>query len=182
MSVLIVLYDGFTEFEYQIPVLALHHLGIPFEAVGLDGPDVTGMIGLRATTTRTLAEVDPEAFSALLLPGVDRAERERVLASDRLMAAIRSFGSAGKPVVAVCAAPTLLGRAGVLRGRRFCSDLAAHPAFEHAIRVEAPAVRDGHVITGLGSRIFYVTALLIEALAGEEHATAYRSWAGIACP
>jgi putative intracellular protease/amidase len=130
MSVLIVLYDGFAEYEYQVPALALHHFRVPFEAVGLGAREVTGMIGLRATTGRTLAEANAEDYEALLLPGVDRTERDRVLGSD--------------------------------------------------IRVDAPAVRDGHVITGLGSRVFHVTALLIAALAGEEPAASYRAWAGIA--
>lgn len=78
------------------------------------------------------------------------------------------------PSSAACAAPSLLGRAGALRDRRFSPDLAAHPTFEHAFRVDAPAVRDGLVITGLGSRVFHVTALLIAALAGEEPARVAR--------
>ncbi len=32
--VLIVLYDGFTEYEYELVVLALYHNGIPFAVVG----------------------------------------------------------------------------------------------------------------------------------------------------
>jgi hypothetical protein len=36
MKVLIVLYPGFTEYEYQIPVLAFHHFDISFESVGLE--------------------------------------------------------------------------------------------------------------------------------------------------
>ncbi|MCL4507529.1 MAG: DJ-1/PfpI family protein [Chloroflexi bacterium] len=49
MKVLIVLYEGFTEYEYQIPILAFHHFGVPFETVGLEALVVTGMIGLKAS-------------------------------------------------------------------------------------------------------------------------------------
>jgi putative intracellular protease/amidase len=58
MKVLIVLYEGFTEYEYQIPVLAFHHLSIPFDAVGLEASVVTGMVGLKASLTKTLADLD----------------------------------------------------------------------------------------------------------------------------
>jgi putative intracellular protease/amidase len=179
MKVLIVLYPGFTEYEYQIPVLAFHHFDISFESVGLEGAEVTGMMGLKISLGRTLAEVDPGDYQALLLPGVDRSTREQAMQNQGLMALIREYDQARKLITAVCAGPALLGSAGVLKGRRFCSDIQEHPVFEGAIRVAEPVVRDGHLITGLGSRIFHVTALLVEDLLGKEKAGQYRQWAGI---
>jgi protein deglycase len=179
MKVLIVLYQGFTEYEYQIPVLAFHHFAIPFETVGLAETDINGMIGLKINLAKTLPEIDTADFQALLLPGMDRTTRDQAIQNERLMRLLREYDKARKPVAAVCAAPVLLGNAGVLRGRRFCSDIREHPVFEGAIRVAEPAVRDGHVITGLGSGIFYFTALLLEVLVGPKKAGQYRQWAWI---
>jgi 4-methyl-5(b-hydroxyethyl)-thiazole monophosphate biosynthesis len=179
MRVLIVLYEGFTEYEYQIPILAFHHFGISFDTVSLETPVVTGMIGLKASLTKTLAEVDAEDYTALFLPGLDRSTREQVMQNERLIALLREFDQGKKLIAAVCGAPTLLGKAGILKGRRFCSDVQAHPVFEQAIRVQETAVQDENVITGLGARIFHFTALLIEALAGKEKAVEYQRWAGI---
>lgn len=179
MNVLIILYEGFTEYEYQIPILAFHYFGISFDTVGLEAPIITGMIGLKASLDKTLAEVDTENFEALFLPGLDRSTREQAMQNERRMALLREFDQANKLIAAVCGGSALLGNAGILNGRRFCSDLQAHPAFQGAIRVHAPAVRDGNVITGLGARIFHFTALLIEALAGEAKAAQYQEWAGI---
>jgi protein deglycase len=179
MKVLIVLYEGFTEYEYQIPVLALHHFGIPFDAVGLEASVVTGMVGLKASLTKTLAEVDTGQYTAIFLPGLDLSTREQVMQNERLMALLREFDQAKKLIAAVCGAPVLLGNAGILKGRRFCSDVQTHPVFSEAIRIEESAVRDENVITGLGARIFHLTTLLIEALAGKEKAIDYQRWAGI---
>lgn len=179
MKVLIVLYEGFTEYEYQVPILAFHHFGIPFDIVGLEASVVTGMIGLKASLTKTLDEVDTGHYTTLFLPGLDRSTREQVLKNERLMALLREFDQAKKLIAAVCGAPVLLGKAGILKDRRFCSDVQTHPVFREAIRVEEPAIRDENVITGLGARIFHFTTLLIEALVGKEKAMEYQRWAGI---
>jgi putative intracellular protease/amidase len=179
MKVLVVLYPGFTEYEYQIPVLAFHHFDISFESVGLEELEVTGMMGLKISLASTLAEVDAGDYQALLLPGVDRSTREYVLQNQGLMALIREYDQDRKLISAVCAGPALLANAGVLKGKRFCSDIQEHPVFEGAIRAAEPVVRDGHLITGLGSRIFQFTALLIEELADQDKAKQYRQWAGI---
>jgi protein deglycase len=179
MKVLIVLYPGFTEYEYQIPVLAFHYFDISFESVGLEGAQVTGMIGLKISVARTLVEVDTGDYQVLLLPGMDRSTREHAMQNQALTALIREYDQARKLITAVCAGPALLGNAGVLKGKRFCSDIQEHPVFEGAIRVAQPVVRDGHLITSLGSRIFHFTALLIEELAGQAEAKQYRQWAGI---
>jgi protein deglycase len=179
MKVLIMLYEGFIEYEYAIPLMALHYQQIPFEIVGLSHTDIMGMTGLKATTSKTLSEVKAAGYSALLLPGIDREQRDRVLCNEGLLALIREFDQAGKLIAAVCAAPVFLGAAGVLQGRQFCSEVQNHPAFAGAIRSPEPAVRDGHILTGLGARIFHFTALLVEALAGKEKGDEYRRWAGV---
>ena len=179
MIVLIILYDGFTEYEYAIPLMALHYHQVPFEIVGLSHTAITGMTGLKAITTKTVTQVATEQYDALLLPGIDRENRDQVLCDERLLTLIGEFDRAGKLIAAVCAAPVILGTAGVLQGKRFCSEVQSHPAFTGAIRSPEPAIREGHILTGLGARIFHFTALLLEALMGNEKAAEYRRWAGI---
>ena len=179
MKVLIVLYDGFTEYEFAIPLMALHYQQIPFEIVGLRHTEIAGMTGLKATTARTVSALNSEPYDALFLPGIDREKRDGALGDEQLLSLIREFDRAGKWLAAVCAAPVFLGAAGVLHGRQFCSEVQDHPAFAGAIRSPEPAVRDGHILTGLGARIFHFTALLLEALIGREKGDEYRRWAGL---
>lgn len=76
MLVLIVLYDGFTEYEYAIPLMALHYQQIPFEIVGLSHTDITGMTGLKAIAAKTVSDINAGQYVALLLPGIDREQRD----------------------------------------------------------------------------------------------------------
>lgn len=179
MSVLVVLYNGFTEYEYLIPAMALHHQGVAAVAAGLEGRCVRGMTGLDARTGLTLEEADLEEYQALLLPGIDRDSREHVMGHKGLTDVIQDFDKSEKVIGAICAAPVLLASAGVLRGRRFSSEISPHPAFSGAIPSSEPAVRDGHLITGLGARPFHFTALLLDVLISTPSANAYREWAGI---
>jgi protein deglycase len=130
MKVLIVLYNGFTEYEYLIPLMALHHQKVPFDVVGLDQNEITGMTGLKALTTMKMDQIDPADYDALLLPGIDRELREETLKNETLIATIRQFDQDNKLIAAICAAPTFLGAAGILQGRRFCSEIQDHPSFE----------------------------------------------------
>ncbi len=178
-KVLIILYEGFTEYEYQIPVLAFDHYRVPFETVGVEAPHVTGMMGLSTTLSKTLADVNPDVFSTLFLPGVDSSKREKLMSNEHLLDLVRLFDRSGKIIAAVCGAPAVLAQAGILTGRQFCSEIDAHPVFEQATSLPHSAVRDGHIITGLGARIFHFTTLLLEAVAGPEEALTYKKWAGI---
>ena len=96
MRVLVILYEGFTEYEYQIPVLALHFFAVPFDTVGLDTTNITGMMGLRASLELTLSEIDPARYSALLLPGIDRSKRDQIAKNMSLLTLIRDFDQAQK--------------------------------------------------------------------------------------
>lgn len=140
---------------------------------------VAGMMGLKTVLAKTLADTDVKEYDALFLPGVDHSKREQVMQNERLIVLLREFNQARKLIAAVCSAPLLLGEAGILKGQRFCSDIQEHNVFRDAIRVQESAVRDRNVITGLGTRIFDFTALVIDALIGGEKAAEYRQWAGI---
>lgn len=67
-------------------------------------------------------EVDPATYDALVIPGGRAPEYIRL--NDRVIAAVRHFADAGKPIAAVCHGPLVLAAAGVLEGRS-CS---AYPA------------------------------------------------------
>ena len=63
---------------------------------------------------------------------------------------IREFEKEGKLVAAICAAPSVLGQAGILNGKK----AACHPGFEEKLTGAevffSPVVCDGNVITSRG--------------------------------
>ena len=76
-------------------------------------------------------------------------------AHDGVRRVVREFCEKGKYVGAICAAPSILGNMGLLKGKRG----TCFPAFEDrmsgAVLVKAPVVQDGNIITsrGMGTAI-----------------------------
>lgn len=70
----------------------------------------------------TFTELTPEDYDALVIPGGRAPEYLRL--NPRVLAWVRYFFEANKPVAAICHGPQLLAAAGVLKGRT-CS---AYPA------------------------------------------------------
>ena len=78
--------------------------------------------GHRFTLNADFDGLDPAAYDALVIPGGRAPEYLRLNAE--VVAAVRHFFGAGKPVAAICHGAQLLAAAGVLEGRA-CS---AYPA------------------------------------------------------
>jgi protease I len=70
----------------------------------------------------SFAEVRPEAYDALVIPGGRAPEYLRL--NEQVLSLVRHFGQAGKPIAAICHAAQLLSAAGVLGGRS-CSTYPA---------------------------------------------------------
>lgn len=71
------------------------------------------------------ADVDPAGYDALYVPGGRAPEYLRL--DEAVLAAVRHFFEAGKPVCAVCHAVQLLAAAGVLKGRSCSGYYACGP-------------------------------------------------------
>ncbi|WP_298291614.1 DJ-1/PfpI family protein [Thiomonas sp.] len=84
--------------------------------------------GHNFTLNATFAEVKPEDYDALLIPGGRAPEYLRL--NPRVLAIVRHFFDTNKPVAAVCHGAQILAAAGVLQGRR-CS---AYPACGPEVR------------------------------------------------
>jgi len=78
--------------------------------------------GHNFTLNASFAEVDPTLYDALVIPGGRAPEYLRL--NPEVIAAVRHFAEAGKPIAAICHGAQLLSAAGVLEGRS-CS---AYPA------------------------------------------------------
>lgn len=78
--------------------------------------------GHNFTLNATFAEVTPEAYDALVLPGGRAPEYLRL--DEKVIAVVRHFASARKPLAAICHGVQLLTAARVVEGR----SLTAYPA------------------------------------------------------
>ncbi len=78
--------------------------------------------GHNFTLNATFAEVRPESYDALVLPGGRAPEYLRL--HEEVLGMVRHFAEAKKPIAAICHAAQLLVAAGIVQGRS-CS---AYPA------------------------------------------------------
>lgn len=155
-AVHVVVFDGFADWEPAHALAELRRWGKRVvRTVGFTSAPVVSMGGLRVIPDIPLDEVALNDVELLLLPGGDLWE-QAAYPRQLLDPLIKSLVSAEVPVAAICAGTLALGRAGVLDARRHTSNasdyLAAHvPGYAGAsYYVDAPAVRDQHVITASG--------------------------------
>jgi protease I len=137
-KILMLVGDYVEDYEVMVPFQALSMLGHMVHAVCPDkaeGQTVRTAIhdfegdqtysekpGHNFTLNASFAEVKPEAYDALVLPGGRAPEYLRL--NENVLRMVRHFADTKKPIAAICHAAQLLAAAGVLRGRS-CS---AYPA------------------------------------------------------
>ncbi len=95
-------------------------------------------------------EVSPADYDALMIAGGRAPEYLRL--NDQVIAAVRHFVDAGKPVAAVCHGAQLLAAADVIRGKRISAYPACAPEVklaggEYADIAVTEAVTDGQFVT-----------------------------------
>lgn len=88
-----------------------------------------------------------------------------------LVELIKKYDQEEKYIAAICAAPRIFGRLGLLDGRKAISYPAMEEELKGAEIVREPVVVDGHVITsrGMGTAIDFALKMIV-LLFGEEEA------------
>ena len=146
---------GFADWEAAHALAELRRHGqYQVQVIGLTREPVQSMGGLTVQPTGALAELDPADIAVFILPGGDRWEQQPV--ERELLDALKTLEARAVPIAAICAATTVVARAGLLGGRRHTSNgleyLKRHvPDYVgSAMYVDTPAVRDRGLITASG--------------------------------
>jgi protease I len=147
MRVLILSADNFEDSELLVPYYRFLEEGFRVEVASLQKGKISGMHGYRVEVDRTLAEVEPNNYDLLLLPGGKAPEV--LLKNPASLTIARSFFTAGKPVAAICHGPQILITAGLLNGRRAtCYRMvAAEMKAAGALYEDREVVVDGILVT-----------------------------------
>lgn len=164
---------GYEEIEALTVVDLLRRASVEAEMVSVTGERmVTSSHGVTVEMDKLFAEVDFETADMLVLPGGMPGTRN-LEAFSPLMEQLDAFDKQEKYIAAICAAPSILGHRGMLKGKKAC----AFPEFEsHLEGAEVtgnPAVKSGHIITGrgMGCAIDFGLAI-VETLQGKAAAAA----------
>ena len=109
---------------------------------------VTGRCGVTIEADTTLDEVAESEFDLLFIPGGPGVKALRTDGRPAKLA--KAYAAAGKTVTAICAAPTVLADAGLLKGRRFTAHFSVHSELP-GVLAEERVVKDGNLITSRGA-------------------------------
>jgi len=158
--VLCLLVDGFEEIETLAPVDLLRRAGADVVLASITGNlQVKGRSNIIILADTLLENTAPQSFDLLLIPGGPGVKAMR--ADGRAARLAREFANSGKPVAAICAAPTVLSDAGLLAGRRFTAHFSVQNELPQAIASEK-VVEDGLLTTsrGAGTALEFGLALI----------------------
>lgn len=146
----IFLADGFEDCEGLITIDMLRRAGIPIDTVSMNRDCfVETSHGITLKADRLFADTDPEDYDVLILPGGKRGT-ENLEKCEELKKYLVSFWKAGKLIAAICAAPSIFGHLGILKGRHYtCFPEFYDSSYEGIYEMEL-SVTDGNVITGRG--------------------------------
>ncbi len=146
--VAILIADKFQDEEGTEPRDFLKRHGVQAEYVGLKKGELRGKNGRKTVTVdRTIDEVSPADYDALVIPGGSAPERLRI--DERVLRFVQLFWESGRPVAAICHGPQVLISAGLLNGRRATCYVGIRDDVKlaGAEYVDEPVVRDGQLIT-----------------------------------
>ncbi len=154
--------DGCEEIEGLAVVDILRRADLEIEMISVsETTSVTGSHGITFLADAVFCDVSFDEFDAVVLPG-GMPGTLNLGGHAGVNSIIQDFAKKGKLVAAICAAPSVLGAAGILEGRR----AVCHPGFEEkltgAFVLEENVVTDKNIITsrGMGTAIDFALAIV----------------------
>ncbi len=168
-TALVLTFNGVEEMEAIAPIDFMRRAGIQ-TTVAAHGPSprITGRNGIHLTADRGINDALDRDYDCLVVPGgpgcMNLCDDEVVLNL------LRKQTSSGRHIAAICAAPTLLQKAGALEGKAHTAHFSVLDQLPEALP-DAAVVQDANVITSQGAGTAAEFALtLVARLAGEDKA------------
>jgi len=166
--VLVPLAPGCEELEAVTIIDLLRRAGIEVVVAGLVDGIVTGSRGTRLLPDMSLDEALKQDFDMVALPG-GLPGSDHLAADRRVAGVLQKMSQSDRYVGAVCAAPKVLARSGLLEGKLATAYPGVLQAEHHPSISGEAVVRDGRVITSRSAGTVMDFALeLIEVLSGAE--------------
>ena len=163
--------EGYEEVEALTVVDICRRSGFEVDMVSITEESVVkSSHGVTVGMDKTFSQVDFSVYDMLVLPGGLHGT-QNLEAHEGLMSQIDAFYKDGKYIAAICAAPSIFGHRGILKGKKAC----CYPTFESHLEgaevTKGPVEISGNVITsrGMGTAIDFGLAI-VGIFAGKEKA------------
>jgi protease I len=141
--------DGFEDLEFWVPVMRLREEGAQVIIAGLRaGETYTGKHGLTAISDVAAADLHPDAFDAVVVPGGWAPDKLRRYPA--VTGFVRRLFDDGKVVGQICHAGLVGISAGIVAGRQATGSLGIEDDLVNAgaIWQDVPALQDGNLVWG----------------------------------
>lgn len=161
--------QGFEEIEALGTVDILKRSGIDVELATYNASlTVKTQQGLRVKADKYMSEVNVDDYDCLIIPG-GRAVWEVLQKTHAVLEVIRDFNKKNKLIAAICAAPSLLEMAGLLKDTEF----TCYPGCEQGLGIRVNSgIHEAHNIITAKSAYYSIDFALtiVKYLAGSEKA------------
>ena len=163
--------DGCEEIEGLTVVDLARRAGIEIDGISIkEETRIWGSHKISFQADFSMSQVDWEDYDGIILPG-GLPGTTNLGADERVIKLVRDFASAGKLVAAICAAPSVLAKAGILSGKRATSNPGFADKMGDCDYLTDKVVRDGNIITSRAMGTAFAFGLAIVAyVRGEETA------------
>ncbi|MGA9029920.1 MAG: DJ-1/PfpI family protein, partial [Methanoregula sp.] len=105
--------EKYRDEELAEPVAALTKAGIAFDIASTRAGTCTGMLGGKTVAALSFEEIDPKNYNGLIIVG-GSGSQTHLWDDDMLVRLAIFFHETGKVVGAICLAPVVLAKAGIL--------------------------------------------------------------------
>ena len=158
---------GFEDLEAFGTIALLRRAGIEIDLSSTNN-QVTGKYGLTVNSDVTLDQVSFKDYQFLFLPG-GMPGVNNLYQEEQVINLIKDFSKNNKLITAICAAPSILGKMGLLKDEPF----TCYPGFEKDCiggnYRDVPVIVSEHMITGRAAGSVHDFALaIIERIKGQE--------------
>ena len=149
----IILAEGFEEIEAFSTIDVLRRAQIECDMCSLNESKdncVIGSHGIIVKTGKHLSDVNCKDYDCIVLPGGMKGTAN-LKKSSGVLALLSKFNENKKLIAAICAAPSVLAEAGIIKHKKVTS----YPGFEKELKdriyCEEIVMQDGNIITARGA-------------------------------
>lgn len=165
-KVLCVLTNKFEEIETIGTYALLKRGGVSVDLVALNETRIVGKFDLVLSELKTFDTIDVDNYDCLFIAGGN--QYAELSLSERFIKLVFEFNKKGKLIAAICAAPTILGELGLLKGLKYTCYNLMNEDFGGEY-IDHYVVQDKNIITGKSAAATIDFAFtILEALCGKE--------------
>jgi len=150
MRCAVFLANGFEESEAVVPADLLRRGGMDVDLLSMEKETVVeASHGMKIVCDHLFSLVDPDSYDVFVVPGGKKGTAA-LHNNEVFKEALARHYMAGKLTCMICAAPSILGEMGYLKGKHFTCYPDFYKDFFGGTYEEVSAIRDGNLVTGKG--------------------------------